>query len=184
MFAVIVSNSTPLFSSFFILATIAIMSTHVLLFALSKFTPLAATLLKKVQDIVDSQIPFLEVAISFGLIADLFTPYRSLLATVMYFWVFMRQRLGPIPMHVFQPAIYRQPHFAPSATRNVWSKVDQIVAPFFNNIPVFNHTCFSTASFGSFPYVFTEFGMAIHRFQSGSDLVLELEDVCIKVIFH
>jgi hypothetical protein len=137
MFAVIVSNSTPLFSSVFILATIAIMSTHVLLFALSKFTPLAAALFQKVQVMVDRQIPFLEVAISFGLIADLFTPYRSLLATVMYFWVFMRQRLVPVPLHVFQPAIYREPRFAPSATRNAWSKVDQIVAPFFNKIPVF-----------------------------------------------
>ncbi len=136
MFAIILSNSTPLFASFFILASIAIMSTHVLFFTVTKHTPFAAAWLQKVEHVVEHRIPFLEVAISFGLIADLFTPYRSLLATAMYFWVFLRQRVTPIPMHVFQPTIFRQPNFAASHTRKAWSKVDETIAPFFHKLPV------------------------------------------------
>jgi hypothetical protein len=136
MFAIILSNATPLFSSFFILASIAIMSTHVVLFTLTKRTPFAAAWLQKVEYVVEHQIPFLEVAISFGLIADLFTPYRSLLATAMYFWVFLRQRVTPIPMHVFQPALFRQPKFAASHTRKAWLKVDEMMAPLFHKLPV------------------------------------------------
>jgi hypothetical protein len=136
MFAIILSNSTPLFSSFFILISIAIMCTHVLLFALMKRTPFAAAWFQKLDHMVEHQIPFLEVAISLGLIVDLFTPYRSLLATVMYFWVFLRQRVTPIPMHVFQPTIFRQPKFAASHTRKAWSKVDEMIAPQINKLPI------------------------------------------------
>lgn len=138
MFAIILSNATPMFSGIFIVATVAIMSTHVLLFAVAKRYSSIDVWLKKIQQLVEKQVPYLEVAISLGLIADICTPYRSLFATVMYFWVFQRQRLTPIPMHVFSPRLYNKPCFAPSGTRQAWSKLDDMVAPFFKSLPLLN----------------------------------------------
>jgi len=136
MFAIILSNATPMFSGIFIVATVAIMSTHVLLFAVAKRSSSINVWLQKVEQLVEKQVPYLEVAISLGLIADICTPYRSLFATVMYFWVFQRQRLTPIPMHVFSPRLYNKPQFVPSGTRQAWSKLDDKVAPFFKSLPL------------------------------------------------
>jgi hypothetical protein len=136
MFAIILSNATPMFSWIFIVTTVAIMSTHVLLFAVAKRTSSVNVWLEKVEQLVEKKVPFLEVAISVGLIADICTPSRSLFATVMYFWVFQRQRLTPIPMHAISPRVYNKPCFAPTSTRQAWSKVDDKVAPFFKSLPL------------------------------------------------
>jgi hypothetical protein len=140
MFAIILSNATPMFSWIFIVITVAIMSTHVLLFAVASSqrerTSSVNVWLEKVEKLVEKNVPFLEVAISVGLIADICTPSRSLFATVMFFWVFQRQRLTPIPMHVFSPRVYNKPCFAPTSTRQAWSKVDDKVAPFIKSLPI------------------------------------------------
>jgi hypothetical protein len=123
MFAIILSNATPLIPLIFIIATVAIISTHVLLFAIRERATFAANLLKKIEPLVANKIPYLEVATSLGLIADLFTPYRSLFATFMYFWVFQRQRLVSKSQGC--------------DTRQAWLKVHEKVAPVFDKLPLF-----------------------------------------------
>ena len=133
-FAVVISNATPLIPNSFIVATIAIMSIHVLTFAvayrlsLPVITAYAVALNRQLELLILPRIPFLEVAIGLGLIADIFTPYRSLVATVMYFWVFQRMRLAPIPGFRGAPL--------PSPTRHMWSKLDAFLAPFFVRLPL------------------------------------------------
>jgi len=133
-FGVVVSNATPLFPNFLVLATIAIMSVHVLTFTVAYRLPLpivaaqAVALNRKLEQQVLPRIPFLEVAIGLGLIADVFTPHRSLVATVMYFWVFQRMRLASIPG--YGGAVLASP------TRLMWSKVDAFLSPFFLKLPL------------------------------------------------
>jgi hypothetical protein len=126
MFAITLSNATPLIPLFFILATVAIMSSHVLLFAVRERAPFAADWYKWIDRVVTNKIPYLEVAISLGLIADLFTPHRSLFATFMYFWVFQRQRL------------VRKSSYDKNDTREVWLKLHENLAPFMLKLPLLN----------------------------------------------
>jgi hypothetical protein len=58
-----------------------------------------------------------------------------LLATVMYFWIFKRQRLTPIPMHILNPTLYRKPFFAHTPTYDAWSNLNQKLTSLLHGIP-------------------------------------------------
>jgi hypothetical protein len=124
MFALVLSNATPLIPLLFITATVVIISTDVLLFAVRERAPIVSAWHEKILSMNKTFIPWLEVIIGVGLIADIFTPNRSLLATFMYFSVFQRHRLA------FKKT--RQ-EILP-----VWSKLDAKVSPFFSNVPLLN----------------------------------------------